>query len=84
MDQLEAVTGRGRWGLARDFRSLFGTSPYRYLTMRRLDKARELMQRGSSLAEVAVAVGFSDQSHFTNHFTRAYGVTPARWLRLLS
>lgn len=84
MDQLEAVTSRGRWGLSRDFRSLFGTSPYRYLTMRRLDKARELMQRGSSLAEVAVAVGFSDQSHFTNHFTRAYGVTPARWLRLLS
>ncbi|KPP98751.1 AraC family transcriptional regulator [Marinobacter sp. HL-58] len=83
MDELEAVTGRDRWGLARDFRSLFGTSPYRYLTMRRLDKARELMQCGSSLAEVAVTVGFSDQSHFTNHFTRAYGITPARWLRML-
>lgn len=84
MDELESVTGRDRWGLSRDFRSLFGTSPYRYLTMRRLDRARELMQCGSSLAEVAVMVGFSDQSHFTNHFRRAFGITPARWLGLLS
>ncbi len=84
MDELEVVTGRSRWGLSRDFRNFFGTSPYRYLTMRRLDRARELMRCGSSLADTAVTVGFSDQSHFSNHFTRAFGITPARWLRLQS
>ena len=36
LDELEHVSGRDRWSLSRDFRALFGTSPYRYVTMRRL------------------------------------------------
>jgi hypothetical protein len=38
--QLEHVSGRDRWKLSRDFRALFGTSPYHYLLMRRLERAR--------------------------------------------
>src|SRR5262245_54273074 len=43
--ELEAVTGLTRYDLARQFRALCGTSPYRYLLMRRLDIARELIAR---------------------------------------
>jgi AraC-like DNA-binding protein len=60
---LERETGRDRWQLSRDFRATFGTSPYRYLTARRLDRARHLMLRGSAPARAAIACGFSDQSH---------------------
>ncbi|MGA9333067.1 MAG: helix-turn-helix transcriptional regulator, partial [Rudaea sp.] len=59
--------------------ALFGTSPYRYLSMRRLEKARELMLEGCSLAEVAAACRFSDQSHFTRQFRKAFGITPGQW-----
>ncbi|MFL9922721.1 AraC family transcriptional regulator [Herbaspirillum lusitanum] len=82
LDRLAAVAGRDRWALTRDFRSYFGTSPYRYLTMRRLDLARRLMLQGQPLAEVAANAGFADQSHMTRQFGQAFGLPPARWLRI--
>ncbi|MDR5837351.1 AraC family transcriptional regulator [Caballeronia sp. LZ034LL] len=79
LDELERVTGRDRFALSRDFRKFYGTSPYRYLTLRRLDLARRLMLAGAPLADVAAQAGFADQSHMTRQFTRAYGMPPARW-----
>lgn len=55
------------------------TSPYRYLTMRRLDHARRAIQDGHSLADAAAASGFADQSHMTRQFRHAYGLSPGRW-----
>ncbi len=80
LDDLAAATGRDRWALSRDFRSFFGTSPYRYLVLRRLELARRRMRAGDSLADSAAAAGFADQSHMTRQFAKAYGVTPGRWL----
>ncbi|MFM0502251.1 AraC family transcriptional regulator [Paraburkholderia caffeinilytica] len=83
LDELAAAAGRDRWSLSRDFRALFGTSPHRYLTMRRLDLVRRLAVQGMSLADAAAAAGFTDQSHMTRHFKRAWGVAPAHWLKML-
>ncbi|MBW4718521.1 AraC family transcriptional regulator [Saccharothrix obliqua] len=77
---LERVSGLDRWSVARQFRAAFGTSPTRFRTMRQLDAARRLMVAGVALGEVAVVVGFADQSHLTRMFKRAYGLTPAAWL----
>lgn len=80
--ELEAVTGLTRYDLARQFRLMHGTSPYRYLLMRRLDFAREQLARDQALAEVAIEVGFADQGHFSRMFKAAYGITPARYTAL--
>ena len=56
-----------------------GTSPYRYLVMRRLDRARSAITSGHSLAEAAFASGFADQSHMTRQFKQAFGLTPGHW-----
>jgi len=80
--ELEAITGLTRYDLARQFRLVFGTSPYRYLLMRRLDLAREAINRGRPLAEVALEVGFADQAHLTRVFKAALGLTPARYRAL--
>jgi AraC-like DNA-binding protein len=77
--ELEAATGLGRYALARQFRACFGTSPYRYLVMRRLDRARALIAAGTPLSEAALAAGFADQSHLTRHFKRTSGLAPGRW-----
>ena len=80
--ELEALTGLSRYALARHFRACLGTSPHRYLTMRRLDRARTLIRRGTPLADAALACGFADQSHMTRQFKRAYGVSPGRFVAL--
>ncbi|HEY1996324.1 AraC family transcriptional regulator [Paraburkholderia sp.] len=83
LDELAALSGRDKWSLSRDFRALFGTSPHRYMTMRRLDRVRELAAQGVPLADASAAAGFADQSHMTRHFTSTWGVSPARWLKML-
>jgi AraC-like DNA-binding protein len=81
-DALEAISGLDRYTLARQFRQCLGTSPHRYLLLRRLDRARALVAAGMPLAETALAVGFADQSHLSRHFKRAYGLAPGRWAAL--
>lgn len=81
LSELEQATGHDRWQLSRDFRAMFGCSPYRYLTLRRLEKAQGLLMEGRTGAEVAAACGFSDQSHFGRQFRNAYGLAPLVWMR---
>ena len=80
--ELEAITGLTRYDLARQFRLMFGTSPHRYLLMRRLDLARQLILEARPLADVAGEAGFADQAHFTRVFKAAFGLTPARYRAL--
>lgn len=77
--ELEAVAGLSRYAMARHFRSCLGTSPYRYLILRRLDRVRSLIRHGTPLVDAAVSCGFADQSHMTRHFKKAYGLSPGRW-----
>lgn len=81
--ELEAVTGLDRYALSRHFRATYSTSPHRFLVMRRLQRARRMIEAGEPLAETAVAAGFSDQSHFNRHFKKAFGLTPGRWAALV-
>ncbi|KJZ37328.1 MULTISPECIES: AraC family transcriptional regulator [Pseudomonas] len=82
LEELAHHSGRDRWSLSRDFRLLFGTSPYRYLTMRRLDLVRSLLIQGQPLVSAALIAGFTDQSHMTRQFSKTYGLSPARWMKM--
>jgi AraC-like DNA-binding protein len=82
LDELAAASGRDRWSLSRDFRCFFGTSPYRYLTLRRLALAQRLMSVGTPLVDCAAMAGFADQSHMTRQFVKAFGLSPSKWLRI--
>jgi AraC-like DNA-binding protein len=81
-EALEAETGLDRYELARQFRRLLGTSPHRYLVMRRLERAKRSIIEGEGLAEAAADAGFADQAHFTRHFRKTFGMTPGRWLAM--
>ena len=83
LDEMADHAGRDRWALSRDFRLLFGTSPYRYLTMRRLDLVRHLLAQGQPLVDAAMTAGFTDQSHMTRQFRSTYGMPPSRWVKML-
>jgi len=79
---LERLTGISRFELARQFRKCLGTSPHRYAVMRRLERARRLIQSGKSFADSAAASGFADQSHMTRQFKQSYGISPGAWRAL--
>ena len=65
--------------LVRSFTKRFGISPHRYLVGRRIVAARGRLLEGQPVARVAADIGFHDQAHFTKHFKRHVGTTPARY-----
>jgi len=65
--------------LSRLFRRTTGLAPHHYQLVRRIDHARQLIQRGLPLAQVALDTGFTDQPHFNRHFKRFTGLTPGRY-----
>ncbi|WP_321936954.1 AraC family transcriptional regulator [Paraburkholderia sp. J8-2] len=66
--------------LAREFRKHFGCTVGEYVRQLRLDFACDQLTRGhDSLAAIAQAAGFTDQSHFTRVFRRRMGLTPGAY-----
>jgi AraC family transcriptional regulator len=71
--------------LARAFRARHGCNIAEYVCRLRVEAASTAMSKGArSLAEVALDVGFFDQSHFTRAFRRVIGTTPARFRAAVS
>ncbi len=64
------------------FRETTGQTPYQWLLNERIRRACEMLQQPQMpLAEVAIACGFADQSHFTRVFANIVGATPGTWRR---
>jgi AraC-like DNA-binding protein len=66
------------------FKQWLGQTPGRYLGEFRLDRAKERLMRGAEpIVEIALGVGFSEQSAFTRAFRRRFGESPAAYRRRL-
>lgn len=78
---LAREAGISRAYLSRAFERHFGVPPHVYLNAVRLENARRLLLAGLAPAEVALAAGFADQSHFSRRFKGATGLAPGSWLR---
>src|SRR5271163_1375549 len=70
---------------SRSFKQAVGIGPQRYVTERRIERAKTLMRRTKQpLAMIAQEAGFSDQSHLTSIFRRETGLTPGRYRAALA
>jgi AraC family transcriptional regulator len=77
VQQLAAVVHMSPYHFARMFKKATGQSPHAFITMRRLERAKELLLDSDlPLVEVAASVGFQTQAHFTEVFHKHTGVTP--------
>jgi AraC family transcriptional regulator len=81
LEQMAAVANLSVYHFARQFKVATGLPPHQFVILRRVERAKGLLQAGRelSLAEVALHAGFSDQSHFSRHFKRLLGVTPGQF-----
>lgn len=74
--------GYSPYHLVRAFRAAYGETPGRYLTRRRVERARELLRSANlTVTEVCHLVGFSSLGSFSSLFTRLTGESPARFQR---
>ena len=81
LDELARHAGIDRFRLTRQFSRAFGLSPHAYLVRLRLRPARTLLAQGHDPTQVAIQVGFADQSHLGRWFRRAYRLTPGAYQR---
>lgn len=82
LDQLAELCGRSTEYFVRLFKATSGISPYQYVLNLRIERARALLgDETQSLADIALACGFSHQEHFTRMFRRFTGITPGRYRR---
>ena len=65
---------------SRQFRAVYGETPYSYLMTRRIERAKALLRRGDlSVTEVCVAVGCTSLGSFSARFTQLVGVSPSTY-----
>jgi AraC-like DNA-binding protein len=81
LQELADLVGMTRSHACTAFRRAVGVSPHAYQIQARIRQGREMLACGASIADVVAVTGFYDQSHFTRHFKREVGITPARYGR---
>ncbi len=78
--ELGKIAGVSPEHFNREFRRLYRVNAAQYIRRLRLEWAAERLRNDEeSLAEIASAAGFADQSHFTRWFKRQFGITPAAY-----
>lgn len=84
LSDLAAEAGLSEFHFHRMFRTSRGTSPHKWVMMRRIDAAKDRLGGNGSISDTAAACGFSCQSHLTRVFKAQTGMTPALYRQRLS
>jgi AraC family transcriptional regulator len=83
LPQLASCVHLSPFHFARLFRQTVGVSPYRYVLQMKIEYAKKLIrQRQVSMSDVAYALSFTDQAHFSNAFKKVTGVCPRQFLQM--
>jgi len=81
--EMSAEVNLSPWRLAHLFKSETGMSPQRYLTLVRLQRAKNQLETSfRSVQEIGAAVGIPNPSQFTKSFKAAYGMTPVEYRKV--
>lgn len=85
LEKLAAIVHLSQFHFVRVFKEAFGTTPHRYIIQRRLERAKILLDvTRLSIQEVAIGIGYANQSHFTTQFRKYVGTTPVAYRNTLN
>ncbi|WOB42438.1 helix-turn-helix transcriptional regulator [Thermoleptolyngbya oregonensis NK1-22] len=77
LEELAAIAQLSAYHFCRSFKRSTGFTPHQYVIRQRVEQAKRLLQdRKMEISEIAIACGFTHQSHLNRHFKRLTGVTP--------
>jgi AraC family transcriptional regulator len=84
LQTLAAESGCSRSHFLRMFEAATGRTPHRYVQQLRLERAQELIRKGSTpLIDIAALCGFASHAHMSRVFRQLLGVTPSQYRRNL-
>jgi len=83
LSDVARVVGLSPFHFSRLFLHQTGTSPHAFLIQARIRKVRRLLFSNMPLADIALEVGFVDQSHLNRRFKQIFGVTPHQYRKII-
>lgn len=82
LKEVAAIAQISQYHFLRLFKQKTGITLHQYILQRRIERAKELLQHSQlSVADIALRVGFCDQSHLTHSFKRIVGMPPKQFLK---
>ncbi len=80
IDELAFLTNHSLSSFKRKFSDYYGTSPTKYITSKRLEKAQSLLRTSNTpISDVAYECGFSDLGYFSKTFKKHFNITPSEF-----
>ena len=85
VDALAELLHCSKFYFLREFKKLMGITPYQYILQKRLERAKLMLSSAQgNIGNVALELGFNDQSHFTRAFKGHFGLTPGQFQMQIS
>lgn len=82
VEELAEKVGLSPSHFCRSFKQATGISPYQYVLQARVDRAKSMLAAGvNSVSEIALVLGFSSQSHFSDVFRKQVGMSPTTYIK---
>ena len=82
LEELAYLSGRSLSSFKRDFQSIYGETPAKWIREKRLSKARQMLEASQmSVADVAYSLGFENPTHFSRIFKQRYGSSPISFIK---
>lgn len=80
LDELAEISGLSKDYVSQLFKKTTGKTITEYIKKRRLDSAKQLLDRGASIGDTAYGLGFCSESYFISCFKNEYGITPKEYV----
>jgi AraC-like DNA-binding protein len=79
LDLLSHIRFTSKFHLLRLFKKYYGQTPKQYLTDKRIEQAKELLNKGTNVSETCFDIGFESPSSFSTLFKSRVGLTPTEF-----
>jgi AraC-like DNA-binding protein len=79
LDLLSHIRFTSKFHLLRLFKKCYGQTPKQYLTDKRIEQAKELLNKGTNVSETCFDIGFESPSSFSTLFKSRVGLTPTEF-----